>query len=538
MVPAAVALNPVTVTAPLRTIGPPLLAVRLKAPPLMADKFRPPLPLAVSTVLPVRLALPMIRLLVAVRLPDSDMAGAVTACAVMLKPLTAPATIMSPNRLNVPALALAVPVVRVPAPPFSCTPLPLMVPLLVRPVLTNCTRPLAVVEPLWLRVPPEDIVTVVGAPEIPDGRARLPVECRVTAPPGALSTALLMALPALLRVMPLAVTLIEGAVIAPDWPMAPVAVAFSPLTLTTPLRLMAPPLCRVRLRVAPATAWSCSPPAPAVRVVLPVRVTSSMVMPPLEARLPVSSMVAAVAACAPMLVALTDPATRLSAIRVVVPALVMVPVLRVPPLVLTLIATAPPPALMVPALVNPAALMPMPLALVLPPSVSAAVVVALSDPVPAAKVALVKLLAALPSVTPLPLMLMTPELIAWVWVTAPVAVRLSVAALTMPLRVALPPLCALKLKPPLTLASVTPVPPVTLALPVSVVLPSTRLPLALSAPLSVEVPVALRLLTLLMLVSASGLVNDRVRFWLPPAMLVYARLDPVSVAAPVSVTAP
>ena len=81
-----------------------------------------------------------------------------------------------------------------------------------------------------------------------------------------------------------------------------------------------------------------------------------MVMPPLAARLPVSSMVAAVAAWAPMLVALTDPATRLSAIRVVVPALVMVPVLRVPPVVLTLMATAPPPALMVPALVNPAAL--------------------------------------------------------------------------------------------------------------------------------------------------------------------------------------
>ena len=199
MVPAAVALNALTLTAPPRLISPPLLAVRLKPPPLTLLRLRPPLPPADRRVLPVRLALPSVRLLAAVRLPDSAMVAApVKACAVIALPLTAPAMMLSPNRLTVAPGALTVPVVRVPLPLLSCTPLPPlvpMVPLLVTPVPTNCTRPLALVVAAWLRLPPDVIVTVVGVPAMPDGKARLPVECSATAPPAALSTALLMALP-------------------------------------------------------------------------------------------------------------------------------------------------------------------------------------------------------------------------------------------------------------------------------------------------------------------------------------------------------
>ena len=84
MVSAAVALKAATVTAPLRAIGPPLVAVRLKPAPLTLERLRPPAPPAPSVVLPVRLALPSVRLLAAFRLPDSDIVAAlVKGCAVM-----------------------------------------------------------------------------------------------------------------------------------------------------------------------------------------------------------------------------------------------------------------------------------------------------------------------------------------------------------------------------------------------------------------------------------------------------------------------
>ena len=276
--------------------------------------------------------------------------------------------------------------------------------------------------------------------------------------------------------------------------MLPTADTFSVLREAAPLRLMLPPLCSVRVLAAPLIPYISNPPAPVASVVLPVRVTSPMLMPPLALRLPVSCIEAdVVAASAPMLTALTDPATRLSALNVVVPALVMVPVFRVPPVVVTLIATAPPPALMVPALVKPAALMPTSLALVTPPRVSADVVVAFSEPVPAAKVALANVLPAFDSVTPLPLTLMAGVVSAPVCVTAPPAVRLRLAMLTVPLSAAPAPLCALSVNAPPTLARVRlPLPAVSAALPVSVVPPSVRLPLALNAPLRVDAPVLLK----------------------------------------------
>ena len=142
----------------------------------------------------------------------------------------------------------------------------------------------------------------------------------------------------------------------------------------------------------------------------------------LAARLPVRLKVAAVAACTPRFTALTGPATTLSAIRVTVPALVMVPVASDPPAALTLIATAPPPALMLPVLLKPAALMPTPLAVVTPPRVSAEVVVALSEPAPPDSVAEENVLPGFDSVTPLPLTLMLGRVSALFCVTAPRAV--------------------------------------------------------------------------------------------------------------------